>query len=101
MKVYSLPCEDDPKLRSMAQIQLLQDSVTPRHMRGFTLGTDEGFCDHVVHPIDVQNLPCPYVQTASCQLMLSTGRIGTENLDPPQLVWHPRQQWQRACWFML
>lgn len=92
MKVYLLPREDDPKLRAMAQIQLLQDSLTPGHMRGFTLGTDEGFCDHVVHPVDVQNLPCPFVQTASCQLMLPAGRIGTENLDLPQLVRHPQQQ---------
>lgn len=92
MKVYLLLREDDPKLRAMAQIQLLQDSLTPGHMRRFTLGTDEGFCDHVVHPVDVQNLPCPFVQTASCQLMLSAGGIGTENLDPPQLVWHPQQK---------
>lgn len=28
------------------------------------LGTDEDFCNHVVHPVDVQNLPCPFVQTS-------------------------------------
>lgn len=88
----SLACEDDPELRAVGQVQLLEDVLTGGHVAGSTSAADQGLRHQVVESVDVKDLPYPPVQTTPSKWMACTSRVGTNQPHLPQPVWHPQQE---------
>src|SRR4029434_11341062 len=69
-------------------------------MGTFAFGADQSLCHHQVDPVHVQDPPRPLAQARFCELVMPTGRVGTDQLYLPQFVGHPHKKGvsEKAVW---